>query len=272
MSVNHIFLKKLSMRSKYLIVVIASLFLSCKDVRKEYFPNGVLRSEIEYKDGIPNGMYRIYYSNGIIQEEVLQVNGKFEGEGNSYYENGQLKAKVQFKNGLQEGLLIEYYEDGKIKSKQNFKKSKLEGEYQSYWKNGKVSMEALMKNDTALYYIEYDSLGNWKGEDRECHVEIPKDELYLGEEYSIKFNVAGPFSKEDKLQVSMMVYQTGGEKYPQIYFMDIKKPELKFTPPREGKWDVVGGIFLNRGGKIVWSYDQKEYSFNVLEKESISMK
>ena len=69
----------------------------------------------------------------------------------------------------------------------------------------------------------------------------------------------------------MIFYQNGLEQYPQRYFMDVKNPVLKFKPPNSGEWLVSGGIFLFRDNKVVWSYDKKDFIFNVVDKESTAM-
>lgn len=63
------------------------------EVKKEYYPNGQLRSEIPYKKGREDGIMRRYYPDGSLQLDVSYRDGKKEGAWKEYfpsYEGGKL--------------------------------------------------------------------------------------------------------------------------------------------------------------------------------------
>ena len=42
-----------------------------EDVRREYYPDGSLKSEIPCRDGEPHGLGRMYFENGSLETEIL---------------------------------------------------------------------------------------------------------------------------------------------------------------------------------------------------------
>ena len=47
---------------------------------KDYYPNGALKSKIEFKKGLGNGIYETYYENGNIFEKTIMKDGKPDGK------------------------------------------------------------------------------------------------------------------------------------------------------------------------------------------------
>ena len=75
------------------VLVLSNPVLSSAEVKKEFYPDGKLKSETNYE------------------------NGKLEGIAKIYYENGQLRGKGNFRNGVKEGLWVIYNEDGSVNEK-----------------------------------------------------------------------------------------------------------------------------------------------------------
>lgn len=178
---------------KYLILIIFSLTLyGCKDIRKEYHSNGKIKSIVEYKNDLPNGVYENYDVNGNLIEKGMSLNGEKHGICYWYYENGNVEIKARYEkgvengtityyfksgalrdstrfvNGLQEGLLYTYYEDGNIDRIQEYENDTLNGIFKYFYHNGNLAMDAKIKKGTTTYYIEYDSLGNVTDEFSDC--------------------------------------------------------------------------------------------------------
>ena len=107
---------------------------------KKYWPNGNLKSEIEFKNGRASGKFKTYYENGVPEEEGSwkgryytkeftrwHPNGKvaqekyFNGAGKTdsvvkyYHTNGQLELEFETKNGVEKGTATRYYPNGDIK-------------------------------------------------------------------------------------------------------------------------------------------------------------
>ena len=85
------------------------------------YPNGQKKSEINYKDGKPEGLVTLWYENGQKQLEDNYKDGKEEGLGIVWYENGQKQAEANYKDGKKEGLSTGWYENGQKKSEGNYK-------------------------------------------------------------------------------------------------------------------------------------------------------
>lgn len=61
-----------------------------------YFPNGYVKSYINYIEGKANGTIENYYSNGNIEHIGLVVDDKAEGIHEYYYPNGILKQLILY--------------------------------------------------------------------------------------------------------------------------------------------------------------------------------
>ena len=66
---------------------------------KAYYPNGALKSKIEFKKGLGNGIYETYYENGKLFEKTIMKNGKPDGKYEVYGPDGKLEESVFYKNG-----------------------------------------------------------------------------------------------------------------------------------------------------------------------------
>jgi len=96
------------------------------EVRKEYWDNGNLKSEVPYKKSyglgwkkvkttlVPHGIAKIYYETGILEKEDPYVEGERTGTMKVYTEKGTLRASFEYKNGKQEGAETYYYSDGSV--------------------------------------------------------------------------------------------------------------------------------------------------------------
>ncbi len=84
-------------------------------IHKEYYPNGKVKSEANYKNGKVEGILKEYYESGRLAFIQTVRNGKIRGLVKAYYENGKLKGEVNYVDSMQDGELKEYYENGKIK-------------------------------------------------------------------------------------------------------------------------------------------------------------
>jgi antitoxin component YwqK of YwqJK toxin-antitoxin module len=95
---------------------------------KEFYSNGILRSEGEYKDGKPIGEWKYFYPDSK-QEQIGKYSstGKKTGIWKWYFENGQLMTEEEYKNGVKEGMHTEYDETGKVVEEGEFLNGAEEG-------------------------------------------------------------------------------------------------------------------------------------------------
>ena len=97
---------------------------------KEYYPDGVLRSEGEYKAGLRFGLWKFYYPSSKLEEVgKYTTNERPDGLLKWYYENGQLLREETFIKGKEEGDYIEYDESGKVVVKGQYIEGLEEGEW-----------------------------------------------------------------------------------------------------------------------------------------------
>ncbi len=93
--------------------------------------NGNSITEVHYKKGIKEGVWKEWYSikdgkwhfwyeKGLPKKEYNYSNGKLEGEFRSWFANGQLKQKGTFKKGLVKGEWSYYDNNGKLLAHFNY--------------------------------------------------------------------------------------------------------------------------------------------------------
>ncbi len=70
-----------------------------EDKQKTFYENDQIKTEIQYKDGKQDGVFKRYYKNGILQSESTYRDGKLDGITKEYYYNGKLKAEISYQNG-----------------------------------------------------------------------------------------------------------------------------------------------------------------------------
>jgi TonB family protein len=70
---------------------------------KTFYSNGIIESEINYKDKIREGEAKYFYENGNIKEERNYLNGRVDGLVKIYSDSGKLKEVFVIENGRREG-------------------------------------------------------------------------------------------------------------------------------------------------------------------------
>ena len=107
------------------------------ELRKEYWDNGNLKSEVPYKKSYglgykkvkttltPHGIAKDYYESGVLKKEDPYVEGERTGLVKFYREDGSLEASYAFKNSIQEGKTTYYYSDGTVMETEYYKDGNL---------------------------------------------------------------------------------------------------------------------------------------------------
>ncbi|UTW68029.1 hypothetical protein KFE94_07920 [bacterium SCSIO 12643] len=97
---------------------------------KEYYTDGQLRGEGEYKDGARIGPWKFYHANGKLEQKgKYRKGGKPHGLWVWYYENGATKREETYINGKEDGELVEYDEEGEILKQGEYIEGLKEGEW-----------------------------------------------------------------------------------------------------------------------------------------------
>ncbi len=97
-----------------LLIVLLFVAAGCsREVKKEYYPDGQLKSVLNYKKGKLEGIALYYYQSGNLKERVNYRRGKRERVGTTYYESGKLKEEITYVDGKRESIKL-YDENGKL--------------------------------------------------------------------------------------------------------------------------------------------------------------
>lgn len=153
--------------------------------KKEYYPNGAVKSEIYLRNELrhgPSSFYdpagqllakgwfvenkqtginRQYYATGQIYSEQKYRAGLLEGTQKYYYPQGVLKTVMSYKRGKLEGEVSLYYPSSQLKRRLNFKEGKRHGAEEMWYPNGDKELEAEFENDQPVGTVK-----NWYLHDR----------------------------------------------------------------------------------------------------------
>ena len=86
----------------------------------DYFSNGQINTERNYRDGKQHGKSMAYYENGVMAYLRPYNNGEKHGVHSGWYSDGKLKYQYTFTNGLSEGTHSEWYSDGNLFKQMNY--------------------------------------------------------------------------------------------------------------------------------------------------------
>jgi antitoxin component YwqK of YwqJK toxin-antitoxin module len=96
---------------------------------KEYYLDGSLKSEGNYKNDKKTGKWKYYYPNGQLEETGEYENGKPVGKWLWYYPSGKLLREMSYYEGKPDGAFTEYDEDGNVTLKGEYLEGKREGKW-----------------------------------------------------------------------------------------------------------------------------------------------
>ena len=132
------------------LVLMLALMVACGDpgeVKKEYWENGNLKSELCYEDGELNGRCVWYLPNGKPQLEVNYSHNKMEGLTRRWYENGNIMEEMWYKDGVQDSVFRAYSLKGVLVEEGYYVDGKLNGDYRRWYENGQVFQEGQYVDD-----------------------------------------------------------------------------------------------------------------------------
>ncbi len=84
------------------------------------FPSGKIQFEINYEDGLFDGVKREYYEDGKIKFEIYYSKGELNGAAKEYYSDGLVKYEGTYTKGVPSGTHKEYKEDRSVKTEKDF--------------------------------------------------------------------------------------------------------------------------------------------------------
>lgn len=115
------------------------------DVVLTYYPNGKIKKEVDYVNGLKEGKEIFYYQNGTVAKETTYINDKKYGDFFENYENGILKISGKFVDNRLDGLITTYNSNGQKQSETNYTLGLKNGKSTEYI-SGKVLSEVIYKN------------------------------------------------------------------------------------------------------------------------------
>lgn len=116
-------------------------------VKKDYWEDGKLKSELRYEDGFLNGRCIWYMPNGKPQLEVTYRNDTMNGLLRRWHENGNLMEESWYKNGVQDSVYREYSLNGILVCEGFYVNGMLNGEFHRWYENGQVFQEGQFTDD-----------------------------------------------------------------------------------------------------------------------------
>lgn len=188
------------------------------EVKKSYYPDGVVQYEGAFLNNIPVGIHKEYNEIGnVIKNVEYNDHGEIIGEG-LFDENGNRTGKWRlfdayeeyyygegnYINGLKEGHWVYFYKDKNIEQEGFYTNDKPDKEWAWYYNNGskKVEEEYFLGKQEG-YYIEYDTLGST----------VAKGEYFDNAKVGEWFYVIGIITQHGKYEYGL---RTGEWKYTYI--------------------------------------------------------
>jgi len=155
------------MKKRSVIVSLAfmALWISCspknEDIVTEYYPDGTLKSEIQVKNSMRNGITKNYDERGRLVSTAELVDDKYEGWMINYNaKNNKVTARALYKNDQQNGPATLYYSDGQLYREMTYVNGRVDSIVKTYWPGGKLQAEVFFnKGEPAVGLKEYDENG-----------------------------------------------------------------------------------------------------------------
>ena len=130
-------------RSYFPLLIAITLLMSlsaCTKVKKEYYEDGQVKSEITYDKDLKNGPAVWYYPNGNKQMECTFKEDKMEGKVSRWFLGGTLQQEDIYKDNKKTGPTKIYDETGALVAVENFVNDTLHGTYTEFFTNGDLNI------------------------------------------------------------------------------------------------------------------------------------
>lgn len=133
---------------------------------KEYYPDGQLFVEGQYRLGAPAGEWKYYHPDGTAAKTINYVDGQPDGSVEVRREDGTLKATRQYSAGRRVGEWFVYGDDGEQKLiESHYVDGKPDGVWQLWYPNGQQrSQIPFVDGKRQGTVIEWDDEGNKRSE------------------------------------------------------------------------------------------------------------
>ena len=153
-----------------LFVLMISLFTYSQNITvkdgpyKEYYKNGQLKSEGQYKNRLRVGNWKSFYETGELSSVYSYHEGKRDKVSKSFFKDGSIKSETKkinevfirkqfyesgnlfYERALSRGYYKEYFESGILKIESNYKDWELSGLWRQFFESGDIEWEVMYKN------------------------------------------------------------------------------------------------------------------------------
>ena len=88
---------------KKLLILLFSILISFNsygETESDYYSNGQIKLERNYKDGREDGKWTWRYKNDQLLSKGNYKDGFYDGKWTTWYENGQIKSERNYKDGV----------------------------------------------------------------------------------------------------------------------------------------------------------------------------
>ena len=125
-------------------------------IYKQYFKDGSVSCEGEFKDGERTGEWKYYLANSRLKAIGNYKDGKMSGEWKWYRTNGELMQTGSFDNEIKCGLWTRYREDGCLMDETEFINGK-KGKVKKYQAKGKQrTANKMFFNQCGCSFLSYE--------------------------------------------------------------------------------------------------------------------
>lgn len=134
--------------------------------KKEYYPNGQLKSEIVYKYNAVDGEANHWYDNGQLAMVYFMRNGRHYADTTTWYDNGQIRFIDPYNsNGELHGCQVSYYPDGKVQMMAWYDNGKsVDGNsYNEWYQTGQKKTEIYYMDGLEVEVREFRQIGDGVG-------------------------------------------------------------------------------------------------------------
>ena len=130
------------------IIAVATAATSCSRTETTRYPDGRIRSVIQYKGKKEHGKTVYYFQNpNIVEMEVEMRNGRRNGEFRRYYKNGALDTRCVYVNDSIEGVEVMYTANGCKSQEFTYSHGRKNGPHKAYHLDGSIKIEGSFKDD-----------------------------------------------------------------------------------------------------------------------------
>ena len=194
-------------RNSFFLFFFCILFCSsCQRVEKNYYPDGILESEIPYKNGKIDGVARWYYLSERVSLEINYKEGLKEGVMLRFSRSGKRESVENYKNDSLHGVSLKYNEEGILVSETLYENGKKNGETKQYFNDGTLFVTGFYKDDL------YD--GKWTYFDMDGFVVgegnfVKGNGILIG--YNERENITRKVYYENNIIVKEEIYSADGQ-------------------------------------------------------------